>query len=119
MSLSIMPDARVAEIPRVGRHRLLLVCPHPDDETLGAGILLQEMAADGAEILVVYLTCGENNRLAQLAAEGRWPRGEAARERWGEIRRREALRALRILGVESEPEFWNLPDQGIAKESET
>lgn len=114
-----IPDARTAETPRVGYERLLLVCPHPDDETLGAGILLQHAAAGGAEILVVYLTCGENNRLPQIATEGRWPRGAAARARWGEIRRREALHALRILGVQSEPEFWNLPDQGIASESET
>jgi len=115
----VTPDAREAELPRIGSDRLLLVCPHPDDETLGAGILLQEASASGAEIHVVYLTNGENNRLPQMAAEGRWPRGEPARARWGEIRRHEALHALRILGVESDPEFWNLPDQGIAKESGT
>ena len=41
--------------------RLLLVCPHPDDETLAAGLLLQEAAARAADLLVVCLTDGENN----------------------------------------------------------
>jgi LmbE family N-acetylglucosaminyl deacetylase len=94
--------------------RLLLVCPHPDDETLGAGILLQNAAALGAQIHVLYLTNGERNPLPQLAVERRWPWRRDDCARWGARRRDEALRALRILGVPSDPEFWELPDQGLA-----
>jgi LmbE family N-acetylglucosaminyl deacetylase len=101
-------------IPHDHLQRLLLVCPHPDDETLGAGILLQNAVASDAAIHVVYLTNGERNPLPQFAAEGRWPWRREACARWGARRREEALRALRILGVQTDPEFWELPDQGLA-----
>ena len=94
--------------------RLLLICPHPDDETLAAGILLQNAVALGADVRVVYLTNGESNALPQLAVEKRWPRSKKDRDRWGAIRQDEARAALRTLGVMGEPEFWNLPDQGLA-----
>jgi LmbE family N-acetylglucosaminyl deacetylase len=101
-------------IPHDHLQRLLLVCPHPDDETLGAGILLQNAVAAGATIYVLYLTDGDRNPLPQFAAERRWPWRREACARWGTRRRDEAIRALQILGVESDPEFWELPDQGLA-----
>src|SRR5262245_15878805 len=39
--------------------RLLLVAPHPDDETLGAGGLIQRVQATGGVVKVVYLTDGD------------------------------------------------------------
>jgi len=106
--------ASAQPIPRECLQRLLLVCPHPDDETLGAGILLQNAVAHGAAIHVLYLTNGERNPLPQLAAERRWPWRSDDCARWGARRRDEAVRALRILGVAGEPEFWELPDSGVA-----
>jgi LmbE family N-acetylglucosaminyl deacetylase len=50
-SLPPLPEARPA--------RLVVVAPHPDDEVLGAGGLLQHMRAAGVEILVVAVTDGE------------------------------------------------------------
>jgi LmbE family N-acetylglucosaminyl deacetylase len=95
--------------------RVLLVCPHPDDETLGAGLLLQEVVARGGQVRVLYLTDGERNPIPQLLEERRWPFGPAARARWGARRRAEAREALRILGVEDgAAEHWSLPDQGLA-----
>jgi LmbE family N-acetylglucosaminyl deacetylase len=49
--------------------RLLVVAPHPDDETLGAGGLLQRAAARGAAVRLCYATSGENNPWAQAAFE--------------------------------------------------
>ena len=58
--------------------RLLLVCPHPDDETLGAGLLLQEVIARGGQVRVIYLTDGESNPIPQFLDERRWPYGAVA-----------------------------------------
>lgn len=96
--------------------RLLLVCPHPDDETLGAGLLLQEAVARGGQVRILYLTDGESNPIPQFLDERRWPYGMAGRARWGKRRRAEARQALRILGVDdSVAEHWSLPDQGLTR----
>lgn len=94
--------------------RVLLICPHPDDETLGAGILLQDAVLRGAAIKVVYLTYGDRNPIAQFMSEGQWPLTRMDRARFGACRGQEAVRALETLGVAgSAAEFWELPDQGL------
>jgi LmbE family N-acetylglucosaminyl deacetylase len=93
--------------------RLLVVAPHPDDESLVTGALLHRAVRVGAAVHVAYLTDGENNPWAQCAYERRWAFGPAARARFGELRRREALAALAALGVGAEQvTFLHQPDQG-------
>jgi LmbE family N-acetylglucosaminyl deacetylase len=41
--------------------RLMVLVPHPDDEVLGCGILLQRARAVDAATRVVFVTDGENN----------------------------------------------------------
>ena len=95
--------------------RLLIFAPHPDDESLACGILLQNAVEAGAAILVVYLTDGENNPWPQRYLSRRWRLNAADRQRWAKLRRREALAALQILGVSPEDaRFWGWPDQGLA-----
>ena len=96
--------------------RVLMVAPHPDDETLATGGLLQRAQAAGAEVRVLFATDGENNPWAQRAAEGRWRIGPRERERWGERRRGEALAALECLGVTPlRVAFMGYPDQGLQR----
>ncbi len=94
--------------------RLLLFAPHPDDETLAAGVLLQRAARAGAAIKVVYVTDGDNNPWAQRVVDRKWRLDAADRKRWGRFRRREALAALFALGIPSKTaHFLGLPDQGL------
>ena len=94
--------------------RVLLLAPHPDDETLATGGLLQRARACGAAVHVVYATDGENNPWAQRATELRWRISEEDRQRWGARRRQEALRALARLGVPAGAvEILGYPDQGL------
>jgi LmbE family N-acetylglucosaminyl deacetylase len=96
--------------------RLLLVAPHPDDETLAAGGLLQRALAVRASLRVLFVSDGENNPWAQRATERRWRVGPGERERWGARRRLEALAALACLGVgECAVEFLGFPDQGLTR----
>ncbi|MCB1569830.1 MAG: PIG-L family deacetylase, partial [Xanthomonadales bacterium] len=41
--------------------RLLVVVPHPDDETLATGGLIQRALLAGAALRVVFATDGDNN----------------------------------------------------------
>jgi LmbE family N-acetylglucosaminyl deacetylase len=94
--------------------RLLIFAPHPDDESLACGVLLQNAVLAGAAVLVVYVTDGENNPWPQRFLSRRWKLNAAARQRWAKLRRREALAALRVLGVSPEDaRFLAWPDQGL------
>jgi Uncharacterized proteins, LmbE homologs len=79
--------------------RLLVVAPHPDDESLAAGMLIQRCLAAGGEVDVVLLTDGDDNPWPQRWLEKRVFIGAAGRKRWGARRRGEVTAALGRLGV--------------------
>jgi LmbE family N-acetylglucosaminyl deacetylase len=80
---------------------LLVVAPHPDDESLAAGGLIQRALAMGARVHIVFATDGDNNPWPQRLLETRIRIGARERERWASRRRGEADQALRELGAES------------------
>lgn len=94
--------------------RLLVVAPHPDDETLANGLLIQRVRAAGGAVRVLLLTDGDNNPWPQRWLERRWSIGAAERARWGRRRRaecEEALRRLDVPGSALQPLGW--PDMGL------
>jgi LmbE family N-acetylglucosaminyl deacetylase len=94
--------------------KLLIVAPHPDDESLGTGGLVQRAFASQVPVRILFGTKGENNPWAQRFWDRRWNIGRDEREGWGERRRQEALNAISVLGGKPEcARFLNLPDQGI------
>lgn len=94
--------------------RLLVLAPHPDDESAAAGGLLQRSARAGAAIRVVFVTDGDNNPWPQRALERRMRIGAVERSGWGARRREEALVALARLGVPAgSARFLGKPDQGL------
>jgi LmbE family N-acetylglucosaminyl deacetylase len=80
--------------------RVLAVCPHPDDESIGCGGTLRRHVVEGDAVHVIFLTSGE------AGGHGR-PPDETAR-----LREEEADRATRILGVAA-AEFWHQPDGAL------
>ena len=94
----------------------MLIAAHPDDESLACSVVLQRAAHARAEIRVIYVTDGENNPWPQRLLERKWRLIENDRKRWGELRRTEALSALKILGVNARgASFLGLPDQGLTE----
>ncbi|HEY0232288.1 MAG TPA: PIG-L family deacetylase [Dokdonella sp.] len=95
--------------------RLLVFAPHPDDETLATGELIQAACAVGANVRVIFATDGDNNPWPQRWLERRWRIDAPARARWGARRRREAMDALAVLGVDGADgaRFLGWPDQGL------
>lgn len=82
--------------------RLLVVSPHPDDESLGTGGLIQSVLAGGGRVDVLMLTNGDNNPWPQRYLERRLWIGAEARQRWADRRRGEVASALARLGVGGE-----------------
>lgn len=81
--------------------RVLAVAPHPDDETIGCGGVLALHAARGDDVRVVIATDGDAG-----------DRDGVYGGRMGAIRREEAARASRALGV-APPAFLGLPDGAL------
>ena len=63
--------------------RLMLIAPHPDDEALACGIILQHAVRADAPIRVVYATDGDDNPWPQRVLERKWRLNAADRKRWG------------------------------------
>src|SRR5581483_4294533 len=96
--------------------RILYFAPHPDDESLGGGGLIQHAVRAGAEVRVVFLTSGDRNPWAQRAAEKRWRIGPNEQQRWGCRRRGEAINAMRRLGLDPDcARFLGWSDQGVTE----
>jgi len=81
----------------------LVVAPHPDDESLGCGGLIAELAGAGRPVRVVIVSDGA----ASHPNSQRYPRA-ALRA----LRRKEAGEAVRLLGAPS-PVFLDWPDGAV------
>jgi LmbE family N-acetylglucosaminyl deacetylase len=96
--------------------RLLVVAPHPDDEVLGAGGLMQVVRSRDGDIRVVYLTDGEGYpEGVELEDHGRPPTVDDFRG-YGRRREKEAQTALAALHLgDYKLTFLNFPDGGLSK----
>ena len=83
---------------------LVVVAPHPDDETLGLGATIAQLVASGVDVQVVSVSDGG---AAQPGAT------VSGRTRLETTRRHELLRATGVLGIPS-PTSLGLPDGQLA-----
>ncbi len=100
--------------PIDGGTSLLVVAPHPDDETLCCGGLIQRVERAGGRVTVVWLTSGDAARLVLMAmSRSLFPSPSVARE-LGALRMREARTATARLGVDGAGQvFLGYPDGGL------
>ncbi|WP_224388395.1 bifunctional PIG-L family deacetylase/class I SAM-dependent methyltransferase [Pseudonocardia sp. ICBG1293] len=107
----VWEDATAALSPReldpAAFGRLVVVCAHPDDETLGAAGLLRGVVAAGGTVEIVLASDGE----AALPEVGSIDRRELAR-----TRRAELDAALAELGVPATVHRLGLPDSGLTED---
>ena len=95
--------------------RILVVVPHPDDETLCCGGLLKRAAELHIPVRVAFVTNGDGSRTAQIFKTLREPlaRDNDLFSLAGQ-RQIEALNALAKLGLgESAADFLGFPDGGL------
>jgi LmbE family N-acetylglucosaminyl deacetylase len=96
--------------------RLLVVAPHPDDESLGAGGLMQQTLAAEGRVHVLFMTNGDGYPEAVEVATGHREPSANDYRGFGELRRAEALVALehyRVLPLSVT--FLGFPDGGLAE----
>lgn len=94
--------------------RVLVVAPHPDDESLCCAGLLQRARASGAAIAVVWITAGDGFEFdAMLVERTLWP-SDKQLQRLGAQRLTEAHSAASELGVPAAQQYvLGYPDRGV------
>ncbi|MCX5711241.1 MAG: PIG-L family deacetylase [Candidatus Omnitrophica bacterium] len=93
--------------------RVLIIAPHPDDETIGCAGVIQQAKEAGAKVKVAYLTNGDCNQLAFMVYEKRITMLKGEFVHMGEVRHSEAIKAMQLLGVDKEDLiFLGYPDFG-------
>ena len=94
--------------------RIVVFAPHCDDETLGAGGLIQQALARGARVRVVLLTNGDGFTLAvERQYRILWAH-PSDYLRLAHLRQAETLAALHKLGLRPEQvTFLGYPDRGL------
>lgn len=124
-------DANLPPLPALHKNdRILILSPHPDDETLGAGGLMAKAASLGIPVRVIFLTNGDGSlatRLVQDAnfveqmAKGKGPkRPHNIYQQIAPMRQKEALAALAKLHVPRQNvTFLGYPDGGTKNMWET
>jgi LmbE family N-acetylglucosaminyl deacetylase len=112
-SQALQPPA-ISDIEPIQKDdRILILAPHPDDEAIGCAGIVQEALRQGAKVRIVYLTNGDSNQLAFIVYEKRLTFKKGEFLHMGEVRRKEANTAMRLLGVdESNLIFLGYPDFG-------
>jgi len=80
--------------------RVLVISPHPDDESIGCGGTLCQHVNDGDGVAVIFLTSGE------AGGHGR------TREQTLKVREAEARRAAKLFKL-GPIEFWRQPDGAL------
>src|SRR5262249_53367106 len=80
--------------------RVLVISPHPDDESIGCGGTVRKHFDEGAAVRAIFLTSGEKGGQGQSA------------DATADIREAEARAAAAILGIEN-VDFLRLPDGAL------
>lgn len=94
--------------------RMLVVAPHPDDETLGAAGIMQRVIAAGGSVRVMLATSGDAfPEGLETATHIRRPR-ETDYRSYGSLRERETIAAMHLLSVNrAHLLFLGFPDGGL------
>jgi LmbE family N-acetylglucosaminyl deacetylase len=100
--------------------RLLVIAPHPDDETLGAAGLMRRVISRGGAVHVVWMTSGDGFPEGVETEEGITSPKLQDYRRYGRLREGEARAALGALGVNRRAlSFLGFPDGGLCELAST
>ena len=95
---------------------LLVVSPHPDDETLCCAGAIQRVLAAGGRVSIVWITSGDGSELSMLIVEKSLLKPREKVRDLAEKRMDEARTATSLLGVDHRQQFFlGYPDGGLKK----
>ena len=105
-------------VQATARVDLLVVAPHPDDESVTTGALLARYAALGLQTAVVTCTRGEEGEIAATSLQGIGADIDEVRPHLGAVRASELRAACGVLGV-SHVRSLGYRDSGMAGSAST
>jgi LmbE family N-acetylglucosaminyl deacetylase len=89
---------------RINSNSILVIAPHPDDESFGCSGLIAQKTRNGAEVYILFLTNGEKSLSTISKSELK------------QVRQANAIAAAQILGINESHLLWlNLPDGAIPR----
>jgi len=113
-STSTLSLDNIAPVSLDGVQSVLIVAPHPDDEALSSGGLIQTALDQGIDVKVIVLTSGDGQMLAPLALQKDFRPHTTDYIAIGQRRQAETLSAMRSLGLlDSDVYFLGYPDRGL------
>ena len=96
--------------------RILILAPHPDDEVLACGGIIQEAKRLNLPVKICFVTYGDANELSFFHYHHRLLLNPRKAKSQGETRRNEAINAASCLGLSKDNLiFLGYPDLGILK----
>lgn len=96
--------------------RVLVVSPHPDDESLCCGSLIATARRAGAQVSVVWITSGGGFRLNAMVVQKKARPKNADMRALARRRIDEAQNAAQALGVDAQHQYFlGYPDRGVLK----
>ena len=106
MNMPALPEMKLSADDRV-----LVLAPHPDDETIATGGIIQQATARGLPVRLVYLTYGDNAETSFIAYRKRPTVRRESVQGMGLLRHDEAVAATGILGLSPDQlTFLGYPD---------
>jgi LmbE family N-acetylglucosaminyl deacetylase len=95
--------------------KLLVIAPHPDDETLAAGGVIQQAIRAGVQVKVVVATNGDGQMVSSILLNERNSSQTRNYVNVGEHRQAESIHAIEKLGLgPADMIFLGYPDRGTA-----
>ncbi|MCX5657256.1 MAG: PIG-L family deacetylase [Candidatus Omnitrophica bacterium] len=112
--LPLCSAVEVSPLPEFSKDdKVLILAPHPDDEAIGTGGVIQRALKVGAKVKVCCFTNGDHNEVAFIVYEKRFTIRQREFIHMGEVRRKETIKALTFLGLNREDIiFLGYPDFG-------
>ncbi len=104
-------DTATQTLTLTNTDRIMILAPHPDDEVIACGGVIQKAAGLGIPVQVVFLTYGDNNEWAFMLYRKHAVIAPSAVRQMGLIRHDEAVCADGILGLSTNSlVFLGYPD---------
>jgi LmbE family N-acetylglucosaminyl deacetylase len=106
------------EVMITNADRVLVVSPHPDDESIACSGLIQHALEAGAQVRVLWMTAGDHNIVDIVGLPLFWQRVTVTPAQFRDIghrRMQEAMAAAHVLGLSPEDLiFLGYPDAGLS-----
>ncbi|MDN4594313.1 PIG-L deacetylase family protein [Polycladomyces subterraneus] len=119
-SASALTESHMMQNTNIQGNRVLVVAPHPDDEVLGGGGVIEKAISSGKQVKVVIMTNGDGfseDVMRQFITL--FPSAQNY-QKLGVLRHEESIQALGYLGVKpSDIYFLGYPDGGLESLWET